>query len=124
MARLGLQLPDTLHRQLTLRARREGVSLNQYLVFLLAQRLAPAYSVVPVEETAEEQRAAFARLRGQLGSASDEEIQRVLDLREPAPPDPEWTPELRERFERLLAASRQARSRRAPGGRGESSGGA
>ncbi|HEX9735449.1 MAG TPA: toxin-antitoxin system HicB family antitoxin [Thermoanaerobaculia bacterium] len=42
MARLALQLPDTLHRQLTFRARREGVSLNQYLVYLLAQRLAPA----------------------------------------------------------------------------------
>ena len=32
-----LRLPRSLHRQLTLQSKREGVSMNQYCVFLLSQ---------------------------------------------------------------------------------------
>ena len=32
-----LRLPRSLHRQLALQSRREGVSMNQYCVFLLSQ---------------------------------------------------------------------------------------
>ena len=104
MSRLSLRLPESLHQQLTFQARREGVSLNQYLVFLLARYSGPAYSVQPVKESPEEQREAFARLRERLGSASPEDNSRALDeIREPGPPDPELTPELVERYERLLA---------------------
>ncbi len=49
MARLSLSLPDTLHHRLNLQARREGVPLNQLVVFLLAERSRPAYAVVPAE---------------------------------------------------------------------------
>jgi len=110
MARLSLRLPDTLHRQLTLKARLEGVSLNQYLVFLLAQRSAPAYSVFSAPKSPEKQRASFAKLRAELGSASDEEVRRFLDERDPVEPEPEWTPELRQRFERQMAKSRASTS--------------
>ena len=110
MARISLRLPDTLHHRLTFQARREGVSLNQLLVFLLAERSKPAYSVVPAEKTAEEQRAAFARLRERLGSASDGEVWKILDEREPAPPDADagWTPELRQALEERIEAARRA----------------
>ena len=37
MARLTLRLPDTLRDRLAERADQEGVSLNQFLVFLLSQ---------------------------------------------------------------------------------------
>ena len=37
MARLTVRLPDTLRDRLAERADEEGVSLNQFLVFLLAQ---------------------------------------------------------------------------------------
>ncbi len=82
MARLSLRLPDTLHHRLNLQARREGVPLNQFVVFLLAERSRPAYAVVPADKTGEEQQAAFVRLRERLGSASDEEVWKILDERE------------------------------------------
>ena len=103
MSRLSLRLPDSLHQQLTSQARHEGVSLNQYLVYLLARFSGPSYPARPTETSVEEQRASFARLREQLSSATPEENTRVLaELREPGPPDPELTPELMERTQRLL----------------------
>ena len=103
MSRLSLRLPETLHQQLASQARHEGVSLNQYLVYLLARFSGPAYTARPAETHAEDQRAAFARLREQLGSASPEENTRALaELRQPGPPDPELTPELIKRTQRLL----------------------
>ena len=106
MSRLSLRLPESLHQQLAFQARREGVSLNQYLVFLLARFSGPAYSMRPAGESVEQQRESFARLRQQLGSASPEENRKALkEIRETGPPDPELTPELWERYQRLRAAS-------------------
>ena len=39
--RLLVRMPRSLHRRLAERARREGVSLNQYVVALLAERSTP-----------------------------------------------------------------------------------
>jgi HicB family len=111
MARLSLRLPDTLHHRLSTQARREGVSLNQFLVFLLAERSRPVYSILPADKTAEEQRASFARLRQELGSTSDEEVWKILDEREPAPSeaaDIGWTPELRQALEKRIEAARRS----------------
>ena len=109
MARLSLSLPDTLHHRLNLQARREGVSLNQFLLFLLTERSGPAYAVFPSDKSAEEQQAAMARLRERLGSASDEEVWKILDEREPAPPEAHvgWTPELRQALENRIEAARK-----------------
>lgn len=102
MSRLSLRLPETLHQQLAYQARREGVSLNQYLVFLLARFSGPAYSVRPARESVEKQKEDFARLRQRLGSASPEDNRKALaKLREGGPSDPELTPELLERYQRL-----------------------
>ncbi len=107
MSRLSLRLPESLHQQLTSQARHEGVSLNQYLVYLLARFSGPAYSVQAAETSAEDQKRAFVRLREQLGSASPEENARALaELRQPGPPDPELTPELLKRAQRMLDARR------------------
>ena len=109
MSRLSLRLPESLHQQLAYQARREGVSLNQYLVFLLARHSGPAYSVVPAATSVDEQRDAFARLREKLGSASSEENRQALEeLREAGPPDPELTPELVQRYQKLQARSSTA----------------
>ncbi len=106
MSRLSLRLPESLHQQLAFQARREGVSLNQYLVFLLARYSGPAYSVRSAGTSVDEQRRAFARLRKELGSASLEENSKALEeLREPGPSDPELTPELVERYQKLQARS-------------------
>jgi predicted HicB family RNase H-like nuclease len=40
MSRLTLRLPETLHRQLAAQAKREGVSLNQYVVYARSRQLA------------------------------------------------------------------------------------
>ena len=110
MAHLAVSIPETLHQRLTLQAHREGVSLEQFLVFLLAERTKPAYMVVPSEKTVEEQKAAFARLRSELGSASEEEIWKILDEREAAPRDSDegWTAELRQALEERIAAARRS----------------
>ncbi len=94
MGRLSLRLPESLHHQLSTQARHEGVSLNQYLVYLLAQRAA-AYSVrVMPEEEVERQEADFSRLLEELGPASHEQIRAALDAREPGEPEAGLTPEL------------------------------
>lgn len=73
----------------------------------LARYSGPAASVRPAEESVEQQKAAFIRLRRELGSSSPEENRKALEeLREPGPEDPELTPELVKRYERLLAARR------------------
>ena len=52
MSRLTLRLPETLHRQLKAQAKREGVSLNQYIVYALTQQAQLAYTVQAVPENA------------------------------------------------------------------------
>jgi predicted HicB family RNase H-like nuclease len=54
MGRLTVCLPGTLHEQLTLLADREGVSLNQYIVYALTRQVTLAYTVqaVPEQEAA------------------------------------------------------------------------
>jgi hypothetical protein len=65
--------------------------------------------VILAEESAEQQRSAFVRLREKLGWASPEGNRRALaELRESGPPDPELTPELLERYQHLMA-NRQER---------------
>ena len=99
MGRLSLRLPESLHRQLTTQAQHEGVSLNQYLVYLLAQR-ATGYSVREVpEEDVRRQRADFSRLLEQLGPTSHEQIRAALEAREPGEPEPGLTPDLVEWLE-------------------------
>lgn len=67
MARLTLRLPETLHRELAHRAEREGVSMNQYLVFLLSR----ASAVADVHE----QRVRFEAMTNHV---SDEEAEAAL----------------------------------------------
>ena len=40
MARLTLRVPDSLHKSLAERAKQEGVSMNQFLVFALSKIVA------------------------------------------------------------------------------------
>ena len=58
MARLTLRLPQSLHEALTERAEREGISMNQYVVYLLARSTAV--------ESASEQMAQFQALRSRV----------------------------------------------------------
>jgi hypothetical protein len=111
MARLSLRLPDTLHHRLDLQARQEGVSLNQFLVFLLSERSRPAYAVVLADKPVEAQKEEFSRLRERLGSVSAEEVWKILDDRELAPSEAAvgWTPELRQALENRIEVARKLR---------------
>ena len=100
MSRLTLRLPDSLHRRLADAAGREGVSLNQYLVYLLAQGAASPYSVRPVSEVeVREQQEAFAELLDELGSVGGVELQERLEERQVVKPESELTPDLIERLQ-------------------------
>ena len=80
MGRLTVRLPDTLHHQLVNLAEQEGVSLNQYIVFALTRQTTLGYTVqaVPQAEVAQQQ-AAYAALLQNLGEATFDEIEAILD---------------------------------------------
>lgn len=83
MGRLTVRLPDTLHIQLTTLAAKEGISLNQYIVYALTRQTALAYTVESVSrDETERQRRSFAELLARLGEGTAEEIERVLEERE------------------------------------------
>jgi|APSaa5957512622_1039677.scaffolds.fasta_scaffold28109_1 hypothetical protein len=103
MSRLTLRLPETLHRQLTDRAGREGVSLNQYIVFSLTRQVTLDYMVHPGPEPATQQ-ATFSALLERLGRASFDEIQETLEEREEVSSESELTPEVVARLQRLNQA--------------------
>jgi hypothetical protein len=62
MARFTVRLPETLHKELTALAKREGVSLNRYIVYALTRQvtLAGAIQAVPDEEVTRQQAARLA----------------------------------------------------------------
>ena len=116
MGQISLKLPETLHQHFASRAGFEGISLDQYLLFLLAQHAPQGYTLVPAAESPEEQKDSFARLRQSLkaqnpATPSPEEIRRILDEREPVAPEDAMPADLQERLDTLLA------SRAQPGGR-------
>ena len=106
MSRLTLRLPETLHRQLEAQARREGVSLNQYIVYALSRQLTQSYTVhvVPEEEVAQQQTQFTALLRD-LGQAPPEAIRAVLAARDQVEPEPDLTPDTVAQLRVRLAAT-------------------
>ena len=78
MSRLTLRLPESLHQALTRRARAEGVSLNQLIVYQLARMTTAA--------DLEEQRRIFEDLRHRYPPEEAEEaLRELLAARTPAP---------------------------------------
>lgn len=85
MSRLTLRLPESLHQNLAARARREGVSLNQYLVYALAREATGGHVIEPVaEDEVAAQEGRFRALLERLGPPpTDEELRAALAAREP-----------------------------------------
>jgi Rad3-related DNA helicase len=127
MGRFSLHIPKTLHNELEVLARDEGISLNQYIIYALTQkvtleklgleskRLTPAQEkflanveLTPPEQVAE-QRAAFEALLSRLGeAATNEEVERYLSSREPIELEPELKPEAVNRLKERIAQVRQS----------------
>ena len=76
MSRLTLRLPESLHHLLAEQARREGVSLNQYLVYSLTRLV----SVEDLHEQLETFKALVSRFPEDDAETS---LQALLAAREP-----------------------------------------
>lgn len=108
MSRLTLRLPETLHRQLETQAKREGVSLNQFIVYALTRQLTQGYTVqVLPEEAVVQQRLQFDALRRELGQASPEVLNAALAERDQVEPEPQLTADVVARLRARLAATEQ-----------------
>jgi HicB family len=104
MSRLTVHLPETLHHQLAAQAKREGVSLNQYVVYALTRQLTQSYTVQGLsEETMAQQQAQFSALLQALGQASPTTLPAALAAREQVEPEPALKPEMITRLRARLA---------------------
>ena len=104
MGRFTVRLPDTLHRQVEDQARREGISLNQYVVYALTRQATLAYTVESVpQETIREHRARYVALLEQLGPSTYPEIERALAERDAVDPEDGLAPDIVERLRRRFA---------------------
>lgn len=108
MSRLTLRLPETLHQQLANLAEKEGVSLNQYIVYALTSQVASSYTVRIIPEAErEQQRENFENLMAGLGKANVKEIEQVLSQREVVQPESELTPDSIDRFKTQIQNRKQ-----------------
>jgi hypothetical protein len=113
MSRLTLRLPASLHSQLEMLATNEQVSLNQYIVFALTRQVTMAYTVQAVPERAiAEQRAAYAALLQNLGTATFTEVEKTLGERESVEPEPGLTPEVVETLRNKITTKTQVKRQR------------
>ena len=104
MSELILQLPETLHHQLERLAQDEGVSLSNYILYVLARQTAHQYAieVIPPARIGE-QRTSYEALLQKLGQASDEEVEAILAERPLVEPEPDLTPETIQKLKQLFA---------------------
>ena len=126
MGRFTLRIPKTLHSELEVLAKGEGISLNQYIIYTLTQKVTAEKLVTEGKElTSEqarflanvklvspeqvaEQKSAFEALLSRLGpKATDEEVERYLSEREIVTPEPELEPEAVNRLKERIAQVRQ-----------------
>lgn len=127
MGRFTLRIPKTLHNELEALARDEGISLNQYIIYTLTQKVTAeklgfggetfsadqakflANIKVTSPEQVAEQKAAFKALLSRLGKeASDEEVEEYLSQRERAEPEPELKPKAVVRLKERIAQARSS----------------
>ena len=110
MSRLTLRLPDTLHQELIHLAEREGVSLNQYIVYALTRQSSTNYIIqpIPTQET-NQQQSDFNNLLQKLEKAAPTEIEVALAERETVQPEKELTPEIIAQFQQRLQSKEKVK---------------
>lgn len=107
MSQIEINVPDTLLGQLKATARKEGVSLEQYILFALTRQtmLAPAICKISENES-EFQQKDFAERMNRLGKASAEELENVLQERESVEPETDLKPETVLRLKNRIAEAK------------------
>ena len=104
MSRLTLELPETLHQQLAILAKKEGVSLIQYILYSLTKQTILSYTVKSVPENEIiKQRTSFKSLLHSLGRASFAEIEEIMREREVVDPESGLSPEVVKRLKTKIA---------------------
>ncbi len=107
MSQLVLEIPETLHQQLEGLARKEGVSLKQYLLFALTRQATSAYAVKAVsKKEIEQQKNDLATLLQNLGQTSFEKIEQVIQEREASKPEKGLSPEVVQRLQKRTSTHR------------------
>ncbi|GBF82825.1 toxin-antitoxin system HicB family antitoxin [Aphanothece sacrum] len=95
MSRLTVKLPETLHQQLVNLAQKEGISLNQYIVYALTRQVSIAYTVTSLSENdITQQKQSFFHLIQELGEIDDKSIDVILSQREKVTSDDELSQEI------------------------------
>ncbi len=90
MSQIEISVPDTLLNQLKTTARKEGVSLDQYILFALTRQTMLIPSIRKVSgKDAEFQHKDFTERIKRLGNASSDELDKVLQERDPVEPEPD-----------------------------------
>ena len=109
MSQIEISIPDTLLVQLKATARKEGVSLEQYVLFVLTRQvmLTPAIRKLS-EKNAELQHKGFIERINRLGKATSAELEEVLQERESVEPDPGLEQETVSRFKNQIAEAKNA----------------
>jgi hypothetical protein len=107
MSKVEISVPDTLFYQLQSMAMKEGVSLEQYIVFALTRQtmLTPAIHKVPKKDV-ERQCKDFTERMKRLGKSSPEELEKTLRERERVEPEPDLNPEIVARLEQRIAEAK------------------
>jgi DNA-directed RNA polymerase specialized sigma54-like protein len=109
MSQIEISIPDTLLVQLKKTARKEGVSLEQYILFALTRQtmLSPAIHKLS-EKDAESQHKDFTERINRLGKTSSEELEEILQERESVEPDPGLEQETVLRFKNRIDEAKSA----------------
>ncbi len=112
MSQLTVTLPDTLQQELSALAQFEGVPLNQYILYALTRQVALAYRAWKLPEAnVQTQQGEFSALLAQLGEASPQAVQQVLQEREPAPAESELSKAAMRRLQEKLLLKQPGRVR-------------
>jgi len=108
MSQIEISIPDTLLVQLKTTARKEGVSLEQYILFALTRQtmLSPAIRKLS-EKDSELQHKEFTERIIRLGKASSEDLEKILKERESAVPEPGLEQETVLRFKNRIAEAKK-----------------
>jgi len=109
MAQIQIHIPETLRHQLENISQNEGISLNQYIVYALTRQvmLTPLIHKVPEEDILYQHKDFMERIE-RLGWVSSDDVQKILEEREPADPEPDLKPEIILRLKHLISEAKNA----------------
>jgi DNA-directed RNA polymerase specialized sigma54-like protein len=109
MSQIEISIPDTLLVQLKTTARKEGVSLEQYILFALTRQtmLSPAIRKLS-DKDSELQHKDFTERINRMGKASSEELEEILQKRKSVETEPGLEQETVSRFKNRIAEAKNA----------------